>query len=177
MLRPYTEADFEAFFAMRSDPESVRYLYFGVQSEDEVRASLEKRLKGTTLHAEGEMLALAAELRATGEMVADVVLFWVSREHSLGEIGYSVHPAHAGHGYATEATRPLLRIAFDGVGLHRVVGRLEARNAPSARVLEKLGLRLEAHLVENEWVKDEWQSELVYAILDREWREQVSASG
>ncbi len=56
------------------------------------------------------------------------------------------------------------------LGLHRVIGRLEARNAASARVLEKLGLRLEAHLVENEWVKDEWQSELGYAILDREWR-------
>jgi len=55
-------------------------------------------------------------------------------------------------------------------GFHRVVGRLEARNAPSARVLEKLGMRLEAHLVENEWVKNEWQSELVYAILDREWQ-------
>ena len=51
-----------------------------------------------------------------------------------------------------------------------MIGRLEARNAASARVLEKLGLRLEAHLVENEWVKDEWQSELGYAILDREWR-------
>ena len=67
------------------------------------------------------------------------------------------------------------RIAFDDLGLHRVIGRLEARNAASARVLEKLGMRLEAHLVENEWVKDEWQSELVYAILDREWRSNVAA--
>jgi len=71
---------------------------------------------------------------------------------------------------ATEATAPLLRIAFEGLGLHRVVGRVEVRNVGSARVLEKLGFRREAHLVENEWVRDEWQSELVYAILDREWR-------
>ena len=56
------------------------------------------------------------------------------------------------------------------MGLHRVIGRLEPRNVASARVLEKLGLRREAHLVENEWIKGEWQSELVYAILDREWR-------
>ena len=51
-----------------------------------------------------------------------------------------------------------------------LVGRLEPRNAPSARVLERLGMRREARLVENEWVKGEWQSEDVYAILDREWR-------
>jgi len=62
-----------------------------------------------------------------------------------------------------------LRIAFEEMGLHRVIGRAEARNAASARVLEKLGMRHEAHLAENEFVKDEWQSELVYAILDREW--------
>ena len=48
-------------------------------------------------------------------------------------------------------------------------GRLEPRNVASARVLEKLGMRKEGELVENEWVKGEWQSEAVYAILDREW--------
>ncbi len=65
----------------------------------------------------------------------------------------------------------MLTFAFESLGLHRVVGRLEPRNRGSARVLEKLGMRREAHLVENEWVKGEWQSELVYAILEREWRD------
>ncbi|MDX6496395.1 MAG: hypothetical protein QOE17_2381 [Gaiellales bacterium] len=51
-----------------------------------------------------------------------------------------------------------------------MIGRLEARNAASAGVLERIGMRREAHLVENEFVKGEWQSELVYAILQREWR-------
>jgi len=64
----------------------------------------------------------------------------------------------------------LLRIAFDDLGLHRVFGSVEARNAASARVLGKLGMRREAHFVENEFVKGEWQSELVYAILANEWR-------
>ncbi|MDP9231451.1 MAG: GNAT family N-acetyltransferase, partial [Actinomycetota bacterium] len=59
---------------------------------------------------------------------------------------------------------------FEDLRLHRVIGRAEARNVASARVLEKLGMRQEAHLIENEYVKGEWQSELVYAILDREWR-------
>ena len=54
--------------------------------------------------------------------------------------------------------------------MHRVIGRVEPRNTGSVRVLEKLGMRREAHFVENEWVKGEWQSELVFAILDREWR-------
>ena len=54
----------------------------------------------------------------------------------------------------------MLALAFDTYDLHRVYGRLEARNVASAGVLDRLGMRREAHLVENEWVKDEWQSEV-----------------
>jgi RimJ/RimL family protein N-acetyltransferase len=58
-----------------------------------------------------------------------------------------------------------------------VIGRLDARNVASARVLEKLGLRREAHFVENEFVKDEWQSEIAFAILGREWRSNEPSTG
>jgi RimJ/RimL family protein N-acetyltransferase len=92
-------------------------------------------------------------------------------EHRQGEIGFTFHPDHHGHGYATEASRELLRIGFEDYDLHRICGRLEPRNVASARVLEKLGMRREGLLLENEWVKGEWQSELIYAILDREWCE------
>ena len=90
-------------------------------------------------------------------------------EHGQGEIGFLFNPEHQGRGYATEAARALLGLAFERYGLHRVYGRLEPRNVASARVLEKLGMRREALLVENEWVKGEWQSEAIYALLDREW--------
>jgi RimJ/RimL family protein N-acetyltransferase len=94
----------------------------------------------------------------------------VSREHRCGEMGFIVHPDHHGRGYATEASRMLMRFGFETMELHRIIGRLEARNTASARVLEKLGMRREALLIENEFVKGEWQSEIVYAMLDREWR-------
>jgi RimJ/RimL family protein N-acetyltransferase len=170
LLRAYREEDFPALYAMRSDVENARYVYWAPQTEEEVRETLARKIASVAIRAEGDVLALAVEHRASGEVVADVILCWISAEHALGEVGYVVHPDHAGQGYATEATRPLLAVAFDELGLHRVIGRLEARNAASARVLEKLGFRREAHLVENEFVKGEWQSELVYAILDREWR-------
>jgi len=63
----------------------------------------------------------------------------------------------------------LLRISFEQLEAHRVVGRLDGRNIASARVLEKLGMRKEAHFRENEFVKGEWTDELIYAILRREW--------
>jgi RimJ/RimL family protein N-acetyltransferase len=116
------------------------------------------------------MLNLAAVLRDTGELVGDMTLFLRSVQYRQGEVGYILHPAHGGRGYATEATRALLWLGFEELGLHRICGRLDARNAASARVLERVGMRREAHLVENEFVKGEWTDEFVYALLDREWR-------
>jgi RimJ/RimL family protein N-acetyltransferase len=173
LLRAFEPADFDAVYAMRSNPDIVRLLYWGVQTQDEARAALEQKVAARALHAEGDVLSLAVVLTSTDEVVGDLLLHWVSREHGTAEVGFIAHPDHQGRGYTTEAARPLLRIAFEDLGLHRVIGRTEARNTASARVLEKLGMRREAHFVENEWVKGEWQSELVYAILDREWRDAV----
>ena len=170
LLRAFEDRDVDAVFDLRSRPEVALYTYWEPQTEVQAREALEKRIGFRALRDEGDVLALASEMKTTGEVVGDVVIQWVSREHALGEIGFIVHPDHQGHGYATEMTRPLLCIAFEDVGLHRVIGRAEARNTASARVMEKLGMRREAHLVENERVKGEWQSGLVYAILDREWR-------
>lgn len=176
-LRPFAEGDLQALHAMQSDEEVVRYLYYGVRSLDEVRPSLARKMNGGSLATEGDGLAAAVVLRDTGELVADISLWLVSEGHAQGELGFVVHPAHQRKGYATEAARPMLDFAFNTVGLHRVSGRLEARNIASARVFEKLGMRREAHFVENEWVKDEWQSELVYAMLAREWATSAGGGG
>jgi RimJ/RimL family protein N-acetyltransferase len=169
LLRPFEDGDLQAMYEMQSDEEVVRYLYFDARSLDEVRTALARKTAAVGIAGEGDGVGVAVVLLETGEVVADISLWCVSEGHQQGEIGFIVHPAHQGKGYATEAARPMLDFAFDTVGLHRVVGRTEARNIASARVLEKLGMRLEAHLIENEWVKGEWQSELVYAILASEW--------
>jgi len=169
VLRPFTTDDLESLHAIHSDEGVARWLYNDPRSRGETRELLGHKVGGASVRAEGEWLSAAAVLDETGELVADIALLWASEAHRQGELGFVVHPAHQGRGYATEASRPLLAFAFETLGLHRVVGRLEPRNAGSARVLEKLGMRREAHLVENEWVKGEWQSELVYAILAREW--------
>lgn len=169
VLRPFVEDDFDAVLAMRSDPEVFRYLYNEPPTADETREFLRMKIANASLSEEGQWLGAAATLRETRELVADVVLKWESVEHRQGEIGYIVHPAHQGRGYAAEATLPFIRFGFETLGLHRIVGRLDARNAASARVLEKLGMRREAHFVENEFVKGEWTSELVYAILAAEF--------
>lgn len=169
LLRPFEEGDLRALHEMQSDADVVKYLYHDRRSLDEVRASLARKMASVAVTGEGDGVTAAAILRDTGELVADISLWCVSEAHAQAELGFVVHPAHQRKGYATEAARPMLDFAFDTMHMHRVVGRTEARNVASARVFEKLGMRYEAHLVENEWVKGEWQSELVYAVLATEW--------
>ena len=167
VLRPYNDGDLENLHALYSRPEVARWLYYEPSTLERSREKLVRKVAGSEL-SEDHGLSAAAELR-DGTYVGDAVLFYGSVEHKTVEVGFSFDPRQQGNGYATEAARALVDWAFSQ-GLHRVIGRLEARNTASARVLEKLGMRREALLVENEWVKGEWQSELVYAILEHEWR-------
>ena len=170
MLRPYTETDFDDLYDIQSRPEVTRYLLFGTRDRDQVRESLQERIQAASLENEGDNLTLAVVLSQTGTVIGDVVLFWTSREHRQGEIGYIFHPDHGGKGYATEATQVMLRLGFEELGLHRIVGRLNGRNTASARVLERLGMRREAHFTHSQNVKGEWADEVVFAMLEDEWR-------
>ncbi len=169
VLRPFEDRDLDAQADMRSRPEVVRYLYFNVQSRDDVARALSRKKTLTTLEKEGDILALVVELRDGGALAGDVILQWLSEEHRQGEIGFIFHPDHQGKGYATEAATALLRIGFEDLGLHRITGRCEAGNTASARLMERLGMRQEAHLRENEFVKGRWDDELIFTMLDREW--------
>lgn len=170
LFRPYAEDDLDFLHDLHSRADVVRYLYWPPRDRQQARASLVQKMTATALCAEGDNLTPLIVLPDTGEPVGDVLLSWTSVEHMRGEIGYAIHPEHAGHGYATEAAELMLRLGFQQLGLHRIVGQLDGRNTASARVLERLGMRREACLRQNEYVKGRWADEVVYGMLADEWR-------
>ena len=175
-LRPLAPGDADAVHAYQSREDVCRYIPYSPRSREEIAARLADPEKTrATFDAEDQALNLGVVLRETDKLIGDVMLFWHSAEHRSGEIGYVLNPACHGNGYITEACGALLALAFDGLGLHRVTARIDARNEPSARVLRRLGMRQEAVLVENEWFKGEWTTEIDFALLDREWRDQARA--
>jgi RimJ/RimL family protein N-acetyltransferase len=169
VLRPFAESDLGYIEDVMRRPEVVRYLYWDTMGPDESIALLERRMQADSLMQPGDQLVLAVELRETSQVIGDIMLGWAISGHQQGEVGYIFHPDFHGKGYALEAVLVALRLGFDTVGLHRVIGRCDARNTASARLMERIGMRREAHLVENEWFKGEWSSELIYALLDHEW--------
>ena len=103
-------------------------------------------------------------------MIGELMLRLKSAESRQGEIGWSIHPDVQGRGLATEAAAELLRLGFEELGLHRIQAEADSRNQPSRRVMEKLGMRCEAEFVEAELFKGEWAGDVIYAILESEWR-------
>ncbi|MFC5290593.1 GNAT family N-acetyltransferase [Actinokineospora guangxiensis] len=166
-LRPFTPADLDALYKIQSRPDVMEHLYEQPRTADEARETLQRYMAVTALEKEGDALRLAVTV--DGQVIGHVMLEWLSEANRGGEIGFVLHPDHHGRGYATEAGREMLRLGFDGLGLHRIIGRLDAANTASGRVLAKLGMRKEAHFVKNEWVKGRWADEAVYAMLADEW--------
>ena len=163
-LREFADADEEALHAFASDPEVTRFTTWGPNTPADTRAFLDDVLDQAR-SAVRNRFALAAVDSATGHLLGSAELFVESREHLRGELGWVFDPAYWGRGYATEATRVLLRFAFDDLGLHRVAATCHPDNAASARVLEKAGMTFEGRMRGHMRVRDGWRDSLLYAVV------------
>jgi RimJ/RimL family protein N-acetyltransferase len=169
-LRPFAMGDLDGLAAIQALPEVARYLYWEPRTRAEVEPVLAQLIARNEIAEEGENIALAVEALEGGPLLGHLTLWLRSEEHRQAEIGFTFHPEAGGKGYATEAAREMLRLAFEELGAHRVYGRTDLRNERSAALMRRLGMTQEAHFREAEIFKGEWGDELVFAILNREWR-------
>ena len=169
LLRPLTSRDIDALLAYRGREDVCRYVPFEPMTREGITERLTGQWARTELTGEGQSLTLGAEVSQTGELAGDIILFWHSEEHAGGEIGYVFNPSLGGRGYATEAVTMMLRLGFEELGMHRIIARIDERNDPSVRLARRVGMRQEARLVENEFFKGEWSTELDFAMLAAEW--------
>ena len=164
-LKPFETGDVEGLLRIYSRADVVRYLYTDVWTPLRARNEILSRSSGTRFDNGGDMHALAIVTKDDGQIVGDLLLFLRSEVHRTGEVGFVLHPAAQGLGYATEAAGAMLEIGFEHLNPHRIIGRCDARNTASARVLENIGMRREAHFLQDEYVKGEWTDTLVFAQL------------
>ncbi|MBJ3783956.1 GNAT family N-acetyltransferase [Devosia sediminis] len=168
-LRPFTRGDVDAVCGYRGREDVARYLFDPPLSRDECALAIQQRTVQTTLVEEGDRLVLAVELREDKHLIGEVSLIWRSAEARQGELGWIFDPQFHGRGYATEATNALLDLGFGSADLHRIFARCAARNDPSWRLMERLGMRREAHFRQHALFKGGWDEEFYYAILRDEW--------
>lgn len=168
-LRPFVRGDVDAVFAYRSREDVARYLFDQAMSREECALAVQQRTLQLALEEEGDRIILAVETLADDILVGELSLIWRSVEARQGEVGWIFHPDHQGQGYAREASVRLLDLAFGPADLHRVYARCDAANTPSWGLMERLGMRREAHFREHGLFKGGWDEEFYYAMLRREW--------
>jgi [ribosomal protein S5]-alanine N-acetyltransferase len=169
ILRELREDDWPNLVAYWSDPRYQRYYPDIEDVEGAVRDLVGVFVMSQTARPR-RTWQLALVSKADGRLIGNCSIRVNEPEWREANIGYELNPRDWGHGFATEAARAILGFGFAELDLHRVWAECVADNAGSVRVLEKLGLRREAHFREHRRYKGRWWDTLIYAILDHEWR-------
>ena len=170
LIRRMAMRDVDDIHVYQSREDVCRYLPFAPRSRDEVADKVAQFSEAIVLTGEGDYWQLAIErLADPGRVIGDVYFSLRSTANAAGEIGWTLHPSHAGQGYMTEAAGAILEVAFAGIGLHRVFARLDPRNEPSAALCRRLGMREEGYFAQDTWFKGEWGDTSIFAILAHEW--------
>lgn len=168
-LRPFRSEDLAGFVAYRAAPEVARYqswdTTYSLADAEEFLASQ----RGLAFGQPGVWLQLAVLERGSGQLCGDCAVRVTDDQPATAEIGVTVAPERQGSGVATEALRAVLDRLFSELGLHRVYAESDDRNVAVHRLLERLGFRCEARLVDADWFKDEWTTVRVFAVLRGEW--------
>jgi len=170
VLRRFRPQDVAEFVAYRSNTEVARYQGWDAPYPAEAGERFIRQMMTAHPDTPGEWFQFAVALRATGPLIGDCAAMPRADDPRQCEIGFTIAPAHQGHGYATEAARLLVGYLFGPRAKHRITASCDARNTASAAVLERLGMRREGHLRESTWAKGEWTDDLLYGLLRREWQ-------
>ncbi len=168
ILRRFDAADLDAFHAYHSLPETARFLPGEAKSYTKCMESVGK-YANFVFEKENDWVCLAIEAKGSPGLLGEVVLKWLPGR-GQGEVGWTLAPAARGQGYGAEAADTVLKLGFEELGMHRIEAKLDALNTASAALCERLGMRLEARLVDKWHYKGQRATELVYAILEDEWR-------
>ena len=169
MLRPFDKSDLESVQGYHALPDVQRYLDWKARDAGESKLAFDAMRKQTRLTRPGDVLSMAVVRNADGAVMGPVSIKWTDATAAQGEIRFAIAPQFRRLGYGAEAVRTAMSYAFATHGFHRIFARTAGSNEPSVRLLKNLGMRLEAHYREHALFQGEWDEELHFAILDREW--------
>lgn len=170
ILREFIEDDWTAMSAYWHDPRYRRY-YPDYEDTDAFIRDLVAIFVTAQSDKPRYRFQLAVTLREDGRFIGNCGIRVNNPVLREANIGYEIDPDLWGQGLATEAATAILTFGFGELNMHRVWAECVADNAGSARVLTKVGMRQEARFVEHQWYRERWWDTLIFAILDREWRE------
>lgn len=169
ILRDFVKEDWRRVLEYQSDPLYLRYYEWTERTPEAAQEFvgwfLEHQKQNPRIKFQ-----LAVTLKSNSQLIGNCGIRMDHTNAFQADIGYELDPKYWNHGYATEAAHAIVDFGFHNFGLHRVWSWCVADNLGSAHVLEKLGMRREGHLRQNEYYRDRWWDTFMYAILVDEWQ-------
>ncbi len=171
LLRDFVKDDWKRVLEYQSDPLYLRYYEWTERTPEAAREFVSWFLDHQVQEPRIKF-QLAIVLKSNNQLIGNCGIRMDTANAFEGDVGfgYELDPKHWDRGYATEAAHAMVDFGFTNFGLHRVWSWCIADNLGSAHVLEKLGMRREGHLRENEFYKGRWWDTLMYGILVDEWQ-------
>lgn len=176
ILREFAPEDWRAIYSYQNDPRYLEFYKWEHRSEQDVKAFVQKFVDQQQ-QAPRTKFQLAIVTPGENKLIGNVGIRKPDSQATRAELGYELDPRVWNNGYATEAAAAMLRFGFETLRLHRVMAHCIANNTNSRRVLEKLGMRQEGHLRENEFFQERYWDVLIYGMLEDEWRWKAASSG
>ena len=166
ILRGFTYSDVQDMIEIVSHPSVARITTHIQANASSVRAYIEKQ-RSLTPFEKDKYYDLAVERQEDGKVIGLIGL--MRRDHKQALIGWALGVDYRGNGYATEGARALIGYAFSELGVHRIYAKTSNINIASWKVMERVGMRQEAHFREAELRAGQWIDVLIYALLADEW--------
>jgi len=170
LLREFRDTDADDVHAYASDPEVSRYLDWGPNDAATTQAVMKRSSEAQAIWPRDDV-NLAVEHVGDRRVIGSIRLGLKDPVNRTADFGHTYHRAYWRQGYGTEAARTLLQTGFATLGLHRIWATADVRNVGSWSLLQKLGMRREAHLVRNLLVKGAWRDTYLYAMLAEDWEQ------
>lgn len=170
ILRTFERSDLEALAAYHALPSLQRYVFSRTRDTAEVANALNIMRSHVSLQRPGDTITLAMVRKGDKALIGHVSLQWSDATAGQGEVRFCINPAYTGQGYSKEALSAVYDLAFDHFRIHRLFARCDGRSHHSIKLMQQMGMRLEAHYREHALFQGEWDEELHFAILDREWQ-------
>jgi ribosomal-protein-alanine N-acetyltransferase len=169
VIRPFLKSDYDDLYEYLSLPEIYRFEHGKPLSLQEAKKECRKRAKSNFFWA-------ATIKDGPKKLIGHVSFYQIEPKFFLTwEIGYIFNPVFQNKGYATEASRAIIKYAFTELGTHRVVAHCSPENTPSWKVLENCGMKREGLARKNFLIRNDengnpvWLDSYQYAILEEDF--------
>ncbi len=169
LLRAFAQDDFDAVHAYATDDAVVRFMDWGPNTREHTQAALD-RFSEAQLYRSPTDVNLAIHHVADALVIGSIRLSVRNAATSTGDFGYSLAQPYWRQGLGTEAARAMLHVGFEHLGLSRIWAECDVRNVGSWGIMQKLGMRREAHFRQDKPARDGWRDSYLYAILAEEFR-------